>query len=154
MTQKVNNIISKVKKLRLTTSAGVMDCKKALEKSDGDLKEAEKLLKKMGLEKAGKKKERETKQGWVATYTHATRKVGVGVALLCETDFVSRNAEFQQLAREICLQIAAMAPKDKKELLAQEYIRDPSKTVAELIDEAIAKFGENIRVGEFFRIEI
>jgi elongation factor Ts len=78
MTQKVNNIISKVKKLRLTTSAGVMDCKKALEKSDGDLKEAEKLLKKMGLEKAGKKKERETKQGWVATYTHATGKVGSG----------------------------------------------------------------------------
>ena len=151
---KSNDIINKVKELRVSTGAGVMDCKKALEETGGDLEKAKKLLEKMGLKKAEKKKDRETKQGWVATYTHATGRVGVGLSLLCETDFVSRNEEFQKLAKEICLQIAAMAPKDKKELLSQDYIRDPSKTVGTLIDEAIAKFGENIQVGEFFRIEI
>lgn len=147
-------IINKVKKLRAQTGAGVMDCRKALEEARGDLERAKEILRKKGLEKAEEKMGRETNQGWVATYTHATGRVGVVVSLLCETDFVSRNEEFQRLAKEICLQIAAMNPKDKSELLKQEYIRDPQKTIEELIKEAIAKFGENIKIGEFRRIEI
>ena len=150
----MKDLVEKVKELRRKTGAGVMDCKKALEEAGGDIKKAEEVLKKKGWQKAEEKADRETKQGWVATYTHSTGRVGVVVALLCETDFVSRHPEFQKLAQEICLQIAAMAPRDEKELLQQEYIREPGKTIEELIKEAIAKFGENIRVGPFFRVEI
>jgi len=151
---KKNDSVTIVKKLREETGGGVMECKKALEEAKGDIEKAKEIIKKKGIIKAEEKKDRETKQGWAATYTHVTGRVGVVVELLCETDFVSRNADFQALAKEICLQIAAMNPKNEKALLKQEYIRDPSKTIGDLIKESIAKFGENIRLGEFKRIEI
>ena len=150
---KKSDLLEQVKKLRQETGAGVMMCKKALEET-GDYQKEKEWIKKKGVEKAEEKKERETKEGYVATYTHATGKIGVVVELLCETDFVSRNQEFRQLAQEICLQVAAMNPKDKKELLAQEYIREPGKTIETLLKEAVAKFGENIQIGDFARLEI
>lgn len=131
-----------------------MECKQALEESGGDLKKAQEVLKKAGLAKAQKRAEKVTGQGYVATYTHSTGRVGVVVEFLSESDFVSKNDEFRQVAKEICLQIAAMDPKDLKELLAQEYIREPSQTVADLLQGMIAKFGENIKIGRFHRLAI
>ena len=146
--------IKMVKKLRQETGGGVMACREALLKADGNYAKAKKILEKEGIKRAAKKQDRETKQGYVATYTHATGKVGVVVEVLCETDFVARNEEFQRFTRELCLQIAAMDPKDTKELLKQDYIRDPEKTVGEFLKSQIAKFGENIRLGRFQRFEI
>lgn len=148
------DLIARVKKLREETGAGVMVCKRALEEAGGDFEKAKEIVRQQGLEKAEEKKERETRQGWVATYTHATGRIGVVVELLCETDFVARNPEFQRLAQELCLQVAAMKPKNRTALLKQEYIREPGKTIGELIKEAISRFGENIRVGKIKRVEI
>jgi elongation factor Ts len=152
MTNKIS--VELVKKLREETGAGVMDCKRALEEAKKDLKKAKEILKKKGLEKADKKKEREVKTGYVATYTHSTGTVGAMVEVFCETDFVARNEEFVALAKDLCLQVAAMGAKDTKELLKQDFIKDGSVTVTGLVDSLIAKFGENIVVGKIFRSEI
>ncbi|MFH1561090.1 MAG: translation elongation factor Ts [Patescibacteria group bacterium] len=151
---KSKDIFGLVKQLREQTGAGVMECKQALEKSAGDLKKAQEFLKKSGLVKAQKRAKKATNQGYVATYTHNTGRVGVVVEFLSESDFVSKNEEFRQVAREICLQIAAMDPKDLKELLAQDYIRQPDQTIADLVAGMIAKFGENIKIGRFQRLAI
>lgn len=143
-----------IKELREKTQAGFSDCKMALEESNGDMKKAEDILKKKGFEKAAKKSDRETGQGLVESYVHQTGKVGVLVSLLCETDFVARTDEFKALAHEIAMQVAAMNPKDVDALLKQEYIRDGSKTIDELIKETIAKLGENIKLSDFKRSEI
>ena len=90
----------------------------------------------------------------MASYTHTNGKIGVIVSLGCETDFVARNEEFRRLAHELCLQVAAMAPEDVRELLDQDYVRDPSKKVEDLIKEMIAKFGENIKVLAFSRLSL
>jgi elongation factor Ts len=152
--EKVSISAAEVKKLRKETGAGIMDCKSALEEAKGDFEKAKKIIEKRGIEKAAKKQERATCQGYVATYTHSTGKVGAIVEVLCETDFVARNEDFQSFAREICLQVAAMDPKNDKELLKQEYIRDPSKKIEEVVKTHIAKFGENIRIRNFQRFEI
>jgi len=151
---KKNKLVKLVKKLRGETGAGVIVCKKALEETKGNYQKAKKLVKKKGLAEAEEKTSRATKEGYVATYTHATGKVGVIIELLCETDFVARNLDFQKLGRELCLQIAAMRPKNVKILLGQDYIREPGKKVDQLLKEAIAKFGENIKIGSFKRIQI
>lgn len=143
-----------IKELREKTQAGFSDCKMALEESNGDMKKAEEILRKKGFEKAEKKLDRETGQGLVESYVHQTGKVGVLVSVLCETDFVARTDEFKKLAHEIAMQIAAMNPKDVDALVKQEYIRDGSKTIEELIKETIAKVGENIKVGTFSRVEL
>lgn len=142
-----------IKELRDKTSAGVNDCKEALEEAKGDLKKAEEILAKKGFEKAAKKGDRATEAGLVDSYVHAGR-IGVLVELLCETDFVARTDEFKTLAHEISLQVSSMNPKNATELLKQEYIRDGSKTIQDLITAAIAKLGENITLGKFSRIEI
>lgn len=147
-------ILDLVKDLREQTGAGVMTCKKALEESKGNLEKAKEILKEKGLAKAAEKKDRETKAGFVATYTHNSGKIGVIVEILCESDFVAKNEDFRNFTKEICLQITAMAPKDLKELLKQEYIRDPSKTINDLVKATIAKFGENIKIEKFERYEI
>jgi len=147
-------IIELVKQLRGETGAGIMECKKALEQSEGNLAKAKKEIAKMGFTKAAKKADRETSQGYIATYTHANGKTGVIVEILCESDFVAKNEEFRLFAKNLCLQITAMNPKNLKELLSQEYIRDPEKMVGDLVKETIAKFGENIRIGRFERYEI
>lgn len=145
---------SAIKQLRELTQAGFADCKNALEESGGDLKKAEEILRKKGFEKAAKKADRETGQGLVESYIHQTGKVGVLVTLLCETDFVARTDEFKHLAHEVAMQVAAMNPKNTEALLKQEYIRDGSKTINDLVQETIAKLGENIQIGLFSRIEI
>lgn len=142
-----------IKELRDKTSAGIADCRMALEEAKGDLKKAEEILRKKGIEKAAKKGDRATNYGLVESYVHGGR-IGVLVELLCETDFVARTDEFKTLAHEIALQVSSMNPKNSSDLLKQEYIRDSSKTIDQLIKETIATLGENITLGKFERIEI
>lgn len=146
--------ISKIKKLRNETAAPVMECKKALEGAAGDMERAKKLLAKWGVERAVSKEGRKTEQGLVEAYVHTNGRAGVLVTLLCETDFVARTPEFKNLAHELALQVTAMKPRDVKELLKQEYIRDPKITVGELIKQTAGKVGENIRVKEFSGQEV
>lgn len=143
-----------LKKLRAETSAGVSDCRQALEDAGGNFEKAKKLIAERGLEKATKKEGKETSQGIVESYIHAGGKVGVLVELRCETDFVARTDEFKKLAHELCLQIAAMNPKDVKALLAGEYIRDASQKISDLVKGTIAKVGENITVFRFTRLQL
>lgn len=145
--------IDQLKNLRAKTQAGVMECRKALEETNGNEKEAIELLKKWAAEKAEKKAGRETSVGLIESYVHQG-KVGVLVEVLCETDFVARTDSFKALAHEIALQIASMNPKDVKTLLTQEYIRDPKLTIEKLIKETIGKLGENITIGKFSRIAL
>lgn len=144
--------VDDIKKLRQITGAGVADCREALEKTK-NFAAAVLYLKKKGIEKAAKKSGRETGQGRVFSYVH-NGKIGVLVSLLCETDFVAKTDEFQTLGRELCLQVAAMKPKDTKELLDQEYIRDPGRKIGDMVKEVIGKLGENIKVNEFTRIAV
>jgi small subunit ribosomal protein S2 len=142
-----------VKKLREKTGAPIVRVKEVLEE-EGDVKKAEKILKKEGFEKASKRKERETSQGVIETYVHHSGKVASVVELLSETDFVARNKVFRDLAHDLALQIASMGAKDAEDLKKQDFIRDPKKKVGDLVKEAIAKTGENIRIGRVFRIEL
>lgn len=143
-----------IKQLRDETQASIADCRKALEESGGDYKKAQVWLKKRGAEIAEKKSERETSQGVVESYVHGNGKIGVLLTLLCETDFVARTEEFKKLAHELAMQVSAMDPKDVDSLMKQEYIRDNSITVEDLIKQSIGKVGENIKVREFSRIEL
>ncbi len=143
-----------LKKLRAETSAGVSDCRQALEDAEGNYEKAKKLITERGLEKAAKKEGKETSQGLVASYVHATGKVGVLVELRCETDFVARTDEFKNLAHEMALQITAMNPENVESLLASAYIRDAGKSMADLVKLTIAKVGENITVARFTRMQL
>lgn len=142
-----------LKKLREETQAAVSDCRRALEESGGDYQKAVVWLKRHGVEKAEKKVGRQTGEGLVEAYIHATGKVGAMVELACETDFVAKNTEFKNLAHELAMQVASMNPKDVLALLRQVYIRDEKLTVSDLIKQAIAKFGENIVVKKFTRYD-
>ena len=146
--------MDQIKQLREKTQAGVMDAKKALEESDGDMKKAKAWIAKRGLQKAEKKADRETKQGTVGAYIHHDNKRGAMVKLLCETDFVARTDEFKVLAKELAMQITSMNPESKDVFLEQDYIRDPKLTIAALIKQLSAKTGENIQLGEFVRLEL
>lgn len=143
-----------LKKLRDETSASIADCRKALDESGGDYKKALDWLKKRAAEIAEKKSDRATSQGLIESYIHQGGKVGVLVELLCETDFVAKTDEFKHLAKEIGMQVAAMDPKDVKTLLAQEYIRDGSVTIEQMVKNVIGKLGENISVSRFQRFSI
>ena len=135
MTTKKNISADHVKKLRDQTGASVMDCKKALEKSEGDIDKAVEYLKKSGKEKAGKKAQRATGEGVVAAYIHSNKKIGVLVELRCETDFVAKNSEFQELAYDVAMHVAAMDPK----YLSFEQISDKDKKDYEsIIGEEVA----------------
>lgn len=142
-----------IKKLRGQTGAGIADCREALKESGGDMGKAKEWLRKKGLDKAASKAEREVKAGVVNVYSHAG-KVGVLVELLCETDFVARTEDFKNLAHELALQIASMNPSSVEELLTQEYIRDNTLTVYQLIKSVVGKLGENIQIGRFERIAL
>lgn len=146
--------IKLLKKLRDETSVSIADCRIALEESDNDYKKALAFIKKRSAEKAEKKSDRQTPQGLVEAYIHQNGKVGAMVELLCETDFVARTNEFKNLAHELAMQVAAMSPKDVETLLRQEYIRDGSLTIQELVKQTIGKLGENIVVKRFERLEI
>jgi len=143
-----------VQRLREETNAGVMDCKRALEDASGDYQKAKDLLKERGLQKAAKKEGREAKEGVVAAYIHAGGRVGALVEIASETDFVARGDEFQKLAREVAMQVAAMSPATLDDLLAQAYIRDASKTVKDLVTDLAVKTGENLSVRRFQRFAL
>lgn len=143
--------VNQIKELREQTGAGIADCREALEEANSDMAKAKEILKKKGLDKAGSKSDREVKAGVVETYSHGGR-VGVLVEVLCETDFVAKTDDFKNLVHELALQIASMKPESVGELLEQDYIREPGKTVETLIKEVIAKLGENIQIGRFERI--
>lgn len=157
-----------VMELRERTGAGVMDCRRALQDTEGDMNRAAELLREKGMERAEKKVGRETRQGLIESYIHAGGRVGAILELNCETDFVARNPQFRELAHELAMQVAAMNPShvgdeaaDGEEppsgdnpLLEQGYIRDSSRTIRDLVKAGIASFGENIVVRRFARFEL
>jgi elongation factor Ts len=154
-----------IKELRERTGAGIMDCKRAIDEA-GSMEGAEKLIKEWGLAGVSKKAGREANQGLVESYIHAGGRIGALVEVNCETDFVARTEDFRALVREIAMQVAAMNPsrvsadqpsadgQSDVPLLEQAYIRDPSKTIRDLVHEGIAKLGENIVVRRFARFEL
>jgi len=168
-----------IKDLREKTGAGVMDCKKAILEAEGNLEKAVEILNQRGIALARKKAERVADQGIIEAYVHPGGRIGVLVEVNCETDFVARTDEFKDLAHNLALQIAAMCPQfispedmaqetetetetetdadaDAKTacLLLQPYIKEPDKTVQDIVTETIAKVGENIKVRRFVRFEL
>ena len=158
-----------VRELRDKTGAGIMDCKRALEESDGDIAKAEAILNKKGLASAAKKAGRSSSEGLVVSYIHTGGRIGSMLELNCETDFVARPDEFEVLGRILAMQVAAMSPrfvdrdsvpedaeevKDEELLLEQEYIRDSSMKIADLVADSIGKLGENIHIRRFSRFEL
>jgi elongation factor Ts len=158
-----------IKELREQCGAGIMDCRSALVSTEGDITKALAILKEKGLVKAQKKSERITMQGLVEAYIHTAGRIGALVEVNCETDFVARTAEFKCLAHDIAMQVAALAPKYISEeeipagaevdpieacLLSQPFIKDPTRTIKDIIVETIAKTGENIKVRRFTRYEL
>ncbi len=146
-------MVNDIQKLREITGAGVMECKHALEESRGDFDKARVIIRKKGVAKAEKKGGRATGAGILESYIHNDR-VGVLLELRCETDFVARNEIFRELGHNIAMHIAAMNPENIDELMGQNYIKDESKTIEELIKEVIARLGENIKIERFCRYEI
>ncbi|NPA42324.1 MAG: elongation factor Ts [Aquificae bacterium] len=147
-----------VKKLREMTGAGMLDCKKALEEAGGDIEKAKEILRVKGLAKAEKKASRETKEGLIRVKVTDDRKKGAIIELNCETDFVARNEEFQKLADEILEHILSLEENANKEgegsdITSQKFYKDESKTVDELIKEAVARIGENIRLTRYCRYD-
>jgi len=145
--------IEDIKQLRQETGVSITECKKALEQAQGDFDKAKKILREWGRELANKKSEREVKEGIIEQYIHPNKKVGVLLELNCESDFVAKSKDFQNLAHEISLQIAAMNPEENS-LMSQPWIKDDSKTISDLINEYIGKIGENISIKKFTRYEI
>ena len=158
-----------IKELREETGAGVMDVKRALEEANGDADRARDLLRERGLAAAAKRAERETSQGVVDAYIHGGGRIGALVEVNCETDFVANTVEFRALVRDIAMQVAAMspqvvAPEDRTPehegpdaeicLLSQPFIKDASRTIGDLVRDAIARTGENIRIARFARFEL
>ena len=158
-----------VRTLRDQTGAGIMDCKEALENSDGDLDKAVLALREKGVASAVKRVGRETNEGVIETYLHTGGRVGAMVELGCETDFVARTEEFQKLAHDIAMQVAAMGPVYVSEddieegdarppaqiaLMLQPFIKNSSSSVGEMVKELAGKVGENIRVIRFSRLAV
>ena len=140
-----------IKKVREATGAGVMRVKQVLEEVGGDEAKALDILKKEGLEKVAKREDRATGQGKVFSYSHHSNKIVSVVELFSETDFVAKNELFEQLGKDIALQVASMGETD---IETQDFIKDPGKKIIDLIKEVIAKTGENIKLGRVVRIEL
>ncbi|TAK96869.1 elongation factor Ts [Patescibacteria group bacterium] len=192
-------MLDKIKKIREITGAGMVIVKEALQEANGDETKAIEILRKKGQDKALKKAGRETREGLVVSYIHSNGKMGALVKVFCETDFVARTDEFQTLAKDIAMHVAAMDPKvlrpedasvtlvekereiwqeqlknegkpeamwekimagkeDKfrkeQALLTQAFVKEPKMTVGDLVQEKVAKIGENIQLGEFVRFEL
>ena len=158
-----------IKNLREKSHAGVMNCRSALIKAEGDIDKALLILKEQNLVVVEKKASRVTKQGLIESYVHAGGRIGVVIEVNCETDFVARTDDFKQLAHNLAMQVAALAPVciTKEEipqrddidpataaLLTQPYIKDTTLTVQDIINEVISKTGENIKVRRFVRYEL
>ena len=160
--------VDDIKILRQETGAGVMDCRTALDEAAGDLEKAKVLLREKGVATAARRAGREASEGRVESYLHGGR-IGAMLELNCETDFVARTDVFKELAHDIAMQITSMNPQvidaaelptdaagspEELALLSQAFIKDPSKTVQDLINEAIASTGEKIAVRRFARYEL
>ena len=169
-----------VKELRGKSGAGIMECKRALEETSGDLDKAAALLRQQGLAKADKKSGRSASQGLIEPYIHGAGRIGAIVDINCETDFVARTPDFKDLAHDIAMQVAATSPRYldadsvpeghlpelEREygtrdgwvaatcLMDQPFIKDPKQTVRDLVRDRIAKVGENIVVRRFARFEV
>ena len=146
--------VENVKHLRESTGLSFNEIKKALDEAGGEVSRAMEILKAHGVKMAEKKSSRAVKEGVVSSYIHATKKLGSMVELLCETDFVARNMEFQNLAHELAMHIAALKPGSVNDLLEQLYVKDQDMTIKDLINSYVAKLGENIQVGRFEIFEI
>ena len=142
-----------VKELREKTGAGMMDCKKVLTETDGDIEKAIELLRERGIAKAAKKSDRVAAEGIVAAYVSEDGKVGSVVEVNSETDFVGKNEEFRTFVADVVEQIAKQAPANVEELLNQKFIKDESKTVQEVLTGKIATIGENLTIRRFERFE-
>lgn len=145
--------IEDIKKLRELTGAGITDAKQALIDAGGDFDKALKAMRQKGFDKAAKRAEREARAGLIGSYVHDGR-IGVLVEVNCETDFVAKTDEFKELVKDLSLQVCSTDPKDVSELLEQEFIKDTSKTVGDVVKEANAKLGENIVVRRFSRLAL
>ena len=158
-----------VMRLRELSGAGVMDCKRALEEASGNIEKAAQLLREHGVALAEKKASRSASQGIVESYIHAGGRIGVIVEVNCETDFVARTDTFRELAHDLAMQIAATNPAVVAEddlpagtdrdpadavLLLQPFIKDPGRSIANVVRDAIARTGENIVVRRFARFEL
>ena len=140
-----------IKSLREETNLSIAECRKALEEALGDRAKAIEILKGRSADIAAKKGDRALGSGTVASYIHGIGVSGTLVELSCETDFVAKNDEFKALAKDIAMHIAAMDPKDVPELLEQPFIKSPDKTIKDLVNGAIQKFGERTEVRRFVR---
>ena len=161
--------VEAIKELRELTGVGMLDCKNALEEAKGDLDKAKQILRRRGIAVAEKRAGRETAQGLVEAYIHPDGRLGALVELNCETDFVARTDDFRNLAHDLAMQVAAAEPRyvspeelpsdsdgDPRDLclLAQPFIKDPVRSVQDMVNDAIAKTGENIRVRRFQRFQL
>jgi elongation factor Ts len=165
--------IEKIKQLREETAAGMMDVKRALEESEGDVEGARKVLRERGQALAAKKSSRAATEGLIEAYVHFNGRVGVLVEVNCETDFVARTPEFKEFARNVALHVASMRQMGKPEnisqqitegrmrkwvaeqaLLTQPYVKETDKTVGDLLQETIQKVGENVVIRRFVHYEL
>lgn len=146
--------LAAIQTLREKTGYGVMDVKKALEEAAGDLKKAEALLAKRGAVIAAKKTDRAANSGRIEAYIHGDGKIGVMVEVNSETDFVAKNPDFSRFVHDVALQIASMKPDSVAELLSQPFIKEPSKTIEQLLHELVGKVGENLSIRRFMRYEL
>ena len=144
---------SQVKELREITGAGMMDCKKVLTETDGDMEKAMELLRERGIAKAAKKSDRVAAEGLVDCYISEDGKIGAIVEVNSETDFVGQNEEFKTFVMDVAKQVAEKNPANVEELLAQESITEAGKTVQEVLTDKIAKIGENMNIRRFERFE-
>jgi elongation factor Ts len=155
MTQREMKITADlIREVREVTGAPILRAKKVLEEVSGNREKAVEILMREGFDKVEKKAGRSTEQGLVVAYTHHTGKIAALVEVLCETDFVAKNELFVKLGNELAMQVASMNPKDSKELAGQDFIKDPSKKIEDLVREVITKTGENVRIGRVTRFEI
>lgn len=161
--------VTLIKELRDRTSAGVMECKRALQQAEGNLDRASDILREQGLAKAEKRSNRVASQGLIDTYVHAGGRIGSMVELNCESDFVAKTDEFKNLVHDLALQVAATDPRfispaeipegekvnpEEVCLMSQPFIKDPSKRISDLVADVSAKMGEKVAVRRFARFEL
>ncbi len=161
--------VTLIKELRDKTSAGVMECKRALQQSEGNLDRACNILREQGLARAEKKADRVASQGLVEAYVHGGGRIGSMVELNCETDFVAHTDEFKALIHDLALQVAATDPHfissaeipegeklnpEEVCLLSQPFIKDPSRRISDIVADVSAKMGEKVAVRRFARFEL
>lgn len=161
--------LSDIKQLRELTSAGIMDCKSALIEANGNIEEAKTILHEKGVASVAKKSSRATQEGLVASYIHSGGRIGAIIEVNCETDFVARTDDFKTLAHNLAMQVAAMSPEfvyldegsggnqnhnEDSYLVEQDFIKDQSLKIKDVVNEVAARVGENIRIKRFSRFSI